>query len=80
MSVIDLRDDWLNWRETEPIEVLRPERVWEGSDAPLKPSVRSVAYGRVNQLRDPAIFSEEKDIYLLYSVAGESGIGIARLV
>ena len=61
------------------VEVLRPERPWEGADAPLEPSVRSVAYGHVNQLRDPAIYSEEGKTFLLYSVAGESGIGIAEL-
>ena len=33
----------------------------------------------VNQLRDPAIFEEDGRIYLLYSVAGESGIAIAEL-
>ena len=61
------------------MEVLRPERDWEGADAPLEPSVRSVAYGHVNQLRDPAIYSEGDQTYLLYSVAGESGIGIAEI-
>ena len=79
LSTIDLSADWQEWRETEAVEVLRPERPWEGADAPLEPSVRSVAYGHVNQLRDPAIFSEGAHTYLLYSVAGESGIGIAEL-
>ena len=45
----------------------------------MEPSVRGVAYGHVNQLRDPAIFSEGDWNYLLYSVAGESGIGIAEI-
>ena len=79
LSTIDLSVDWREWRETEAVEVLRPERKWEGADAPLEPSVRSVAYGHVNQLRDPAIFSEDDRTYLLYSVAGESGIGIAEI-
>ena len=79
MSTIDLSVDWREWRETESIDVLCPERPWEGADAPLEPSVRSVAYGHVNQLRDPAIFSEDDWNYLLYSVAGESGIGIAEI-
>jgi len=79
MSTVDLSVDWHDWQETESVEVLRPEHPWEGADAPLVPSVRSVAYGHVNQLRDPAIFSEDGRDYLLYSVAGESGIGIAEL-
>jgi hypothetical protein len=79
MSTIELSGDWRTWRESAPIEVLRPERDWEGADAPLVPSVRSVAYGHVNQLRDPAIFEEGGRVFLLYAVAGESGIAIAEV-
>ena len=79
LSTIDLAGDWLAWRESEPAEVLRPERVWEGAAAPLKPSVRSTAYGTVNQLRDPAILEDRGRTYLLYAVAGESGIALAEL-
>ena len=79
LSTIDLHDDWNEWKESEPVEVLRPERPWEGADEPLTPSVRSVAYGMVNQLRDPAIYVEGDEVYLLYAVAGESGIAIARI-
>ena len=31
-------------------------------------------------LRDPAVFREDGRLHLLYSVAGESGIGIAEIV
>ena len=79
LSIIDLRGDWMGWRESEPIEILRPQRPWEGADAPLEPSIRSVAYGPVNQLRDPAIYTEGERTYLLYAVAGESGIAIAEI-
>ena len=79
LSSIDLSGDWMNWTETEPVEVLRPERDWEGADAPLEPSVRSTAYGHVNQLRDPAIYEEDGRVFLLYAVAGESGIAIAEV-
>lgn len=78
-SRIDIGGDWRGWKESPPVEVLRPERSWEGADAPLVPSVRSTAYGCVNQLRDPAIFEEDGRIYLLYAVAGESGIAIAEI-
>jgi len=79
MSTIDLSVDWREWRETESIDILYPERPWEGAGAPLEPSVRSVAYGNVNQLRDPAIFSEDDRNYLLYTVAGESSMGIVEI-
>jgi len=38
-----------------------------------------VAYGKVNQLRDPAIFEDQGRIYLFYAVAGESGIAVAEI-
>jgi hypothetical protein len=79
LSTIDLSKPWMEWRETEPVEVLRPERDWEGADRPVEPSIRSVAYEPVNQLRDPAIFEEGGRIYLLYAVAGEAGIAIAEV-
>jgi hypothetical protein len=80
LSQIDLSGDWSGWRESEPVEVLRPELPWEGADAPLVPSVRSTAYGHVNQLRDPAILEDGGRIYLFYAVAGESGIALAEVL
>jgi len=79
LSTIDISGDWMNWKESQAVEVLRPEKPWEGADAPLEPSVRSVAYGHVNQLRDPAIYVEGEKTYLLYAVAGERGIALAEL-
>ena len=79
LSTIDLSDDWQQWAATDPIEVLRPERDYEGADLPNKPSRRGYIDDRVNQLRDPAIYEENGKTYLLYSVAGESGIAIAEI-
>ena len=79
LSTIDISGDWSAWRESPEVEVLRPEFDWEGADAPIEPSVRSTAYGQVNQLRDPAIYVEGDEVYLLYAVAGESGIAIAKV-
>jgi hypothetical protein len=79
VSRIALAGDWASWRDAPPVEVLRPEQPWEGAAAPNLPSVRSTAYGLVNQLRDPAIFEEGGAVYLLYAVGGESGIALARM-
>jgi hypothetical protein len=79
LSRIALGGDWHGWREGPAVEILRPERVWEGAKAPLVPSIRSTAYGQVNQLRDPAILEEDGRIYLFYAVAGESGIALAEV-
>jgi len=79
LSRIDLSGDWMAWKDDAAVDVLRPERAWEGAEASLTPSVRSTAYGLVNQLRDPAIFEEDGHVYLLYAVGGESGIAIAEV-
>lgn len=79
LSTIDLTADWTTWRESDPVEVLRPERPWEGALLPAQPSRGGSIDVPVNQLRDPAIFEEEGRIFLLYSVAGERGIGLAEI-
>jgi len=79
LSTIGLRGDWMQWRDSSPIEVHRPTRPWEGADQPLEPSVRSSVDHPVNQLRDPFVFLDGPDRYLVYAVAGESGLAIAGL-
>ena len=79
LSEIELLPDWMSWSATEPVTVLEPEFDWEGVDLPLEPSVRGTIMELVRQLRDPAIFEEDGRTYLLYSIAGESGIAIAEL-
>ena len=79
LSTIELSDDWTTWKASDARSVLRPKMDWEGADQPLVASVRDAINVRVNQLRDPAIFEEDGRTYLLYAVAGESGIAIAEL-
>ena len=78
LSSIDLSRPWTELEASEPIAVLEPETDWEGVRHPARPSIRGAARD-VCQLRDPAIFVEGDTSYLLYSVAGESGIAIAVL-
>lgn len=79
LSTIELTDNWMDWQASEPVEVLKAERDWEGANLPIEPSRGGHIDERVNQLRDPAIFQENGRTYLLYSVAGESGIAIAEI-
>lgn len=79
-SRIDLRPDWRNWKVSAPQLVLRPELAFEGSELPVKPSRAGAVQGPENALRDPAVFIEGGRVYLLYSVAGESGIAIAEVI
>ena len=79
VSRIDLRGDWSAWQSSPPEVVLEPEHEYEGTDLPLAPSVRGISHPRVRELRDPAIYREDDSTYLLYTVAGESGIAVAEL-
>lgn len=78
-TTIDLRGDWLAWRTGDVSTVLEPERHYEGADLPLVPSIRGEISTRARQLRDPALYLEGERLYLLYAVAGESGIALAEL-
>lgn len=79
LSTIDASLNWMEWTVSDSVDVLAPEHPWEGSEIPNEPSSRGLVHGPVNQLRDPAIFKDEDRAFLLYSVAGESGIAIAEL-
>lgn len=79
LSEVRMSGDWSEWRGSKPVTVLAPERRFEGADQPLGVSKPDEAPGRVRQLRDPAIFHEGTRSYLLYSIAGESGLAIAEL-
>lgn len=79
LSRVELTPEWMNWRASEAEVVLEPETDYEGADLPLQPSRRGWSPERVRQLRDPGIYREGADTYLLYSVAGESGIAIVKI-
>jgi hypothetical protein len=79
LSHIDLTPDWRQWKPSPPVTVLAPATDYEGASLPLAPSKMDLAPGKVRQVRDPAIFREGSATWLLYSIAGESGIAIARL-
>lgn len=79
LSTIELQSDWQQWQESSAQELLRPTKPWEGSEAPLEPSLRSSSYRLVNQLRDPAILVDEGKVYLFYAIGGESGIAVVEM-
>jgi len=78
-ATVDLGPDWMDWEASEPETLLEPEREWEGADQPVEPSEAGSIFEPVNQLRDPGVYEEDGQTYLLYSVAGERGIAIAEL-
>jgi hypothetical protein len=52
---------------------------FEGANLAPAASREGAAREPVNQLRDPAIYEEQGQLYLLYSIAGERGIALAML-
>jgi hypothetical protein len=80
LSQMRLEGDWQDWRPGEPTAVLEPELDFEGVDLPLFPSRPGPIHEPARQLRDPAIFEQNGQVYLLYAVAGERGIAIAQVV
>ncbi|WP_292081867.1 hypothetical protein, partial [Mesorhizobium sp.] len=79
-GAIDLAEDWRDWAVQGETELLRPQTDFEGAGLPVRPSRDGAAEGKENALRDPAIFEENGRTWLLYSVAGESGIALAEIM
>ena len=79
MSKMTVNEDWSTWKLGPPFHVLAPENEYEGSDLPAKTATIGAVDVRINALRDPHIFVDEGHIYLLYAVAGESGIALAEI-
>ena len=72
-------DDWANWRFGPVSHLLRPAPGWEGGDLPMRPSIMGTAMERLHELRDPALFTDNGQVYMAYCGGGESGLGIARM-
>ena len=58
---------------------MEPQYDYEGVNNPIRKSVDGASKKSVREQRDPAIFEDQGKIYLLYSIAGELGIGIAEV-
>src|SRR5204862_440904 len=78
VSQVKLGPDWTQWKPSPPQECLAPETKWEGADLPLTPGRIGALTKPDRALRDPAIFQDASRTYLLYAIAGESGIAIAE--
>jgi len=68
-----------NWEIIDNYKLREPKYDWEGANQPKHNSRFGMAHSFVNELRDPCIFQEDNDLYLLYSYGGESGIAISKL-
>ena len=78
-TTVDLRTDWAEWQGSQFEEVLRTETDYEGVNEPNEPSSGGADHEPVHQVRDPYVYNEDDRKYLVYSTAGEKGLGIAEL-
>ncbi|MEM1207791.1 MAG: hypothetical protein AAGI54_00860 [Planctomycetota bacterium] len=77
----DSADQLDAWNRSPRTALLTPDRPWEGGDLPIHPSRAGTAHHPVRELRDPAFFRDaDGRAYLVYSTAGEAGLGIAALI
>ncbi len=78
-STMDISKDWSEWCFDGYKTVLQPEMDWEGAVYPNEKSVWGDQV-HVRQLRDPFMYEENGTIYVFYTVAGEDGIAMAKLI
>jgi len=69
-----------NFKITNRYKLLKPTLKYEGINFIKKKSKIGMEKRYVNQVRDPGIYINKYDKYLLYSVSGEKGIAIAKLI
>jgi hypothetical protein len=74
------QSDWRDWEAGVIEEVMRPEEDYEGSSLPVEESVSGPENLPANALRDPHILKYNGDNYIFYSVCGEQGIAVCKIV
>ena len=81
---IKLEDKVDNWSVISNHKLTKPMFKFEGAGSDLIPSNFGSSTARwgektLNELRDPCIFIEDDEVYLLYSFNGEGGIALGSL-
>ncbi|MFT4325930.1 MAG: hypothetical protein ACMXYK_00315 [Candidatus Woesearchaeota archaeon] len=78
-SIVYVDFNMESYTHSDPTVVLFPEKDYEGINLEIKSSDSGMSLEPVRELRDPAIYKEGKDIYLLYTISGEKGIAIGKI-
>jgi opacity protein-like surface antigen len=78
-TTVDIRPDWTEWCGSQATEILRTEMDYEGASEPDEPSTGGASHEPVHQVRDPFLYTESDQKYLVYSIAGEKGLAIAEI-
>lgn len=78
MATVDMRNDWITWTPSEPVEVVKPSEEYEGALHSNAASKHGPEVG-VNQLRDPFVVASGGDWMIFYTGAGELVVCGARI-
>ena len=78
-STIGMSYDWRDWRATEGQVILKPKFDWEGANLPISTSTVGGLTKQEHALRDPFLFEQSEEVYMVYTGGGETSIGIAKL-
>jgi hypothetical protein len=79
MGVVNLDAPWASWSIGTTVEIMRPEMAYEGAKEPMTISRKGPARNKEHALRDPFIYEESGRTWLIYAIAGESGLALAEL-
>jgi hypothetical protein len=79
LGYIDLCRPSQQWRIAADVQLLMPEKEWEGAGLPVVRSKPGPAPNAEHALRDPFFFHSEGRLWLFYSAAGEQSIGLVEL-
>jgi hypothetical protein len=78
-TTMQMKGDWDTWRIGPVSKVLVPETKYECPDLPPEKSEVGEIDRPARQLRDPALFGDEGQLYLFYTFCGEQGIAGAEV-
>jgi len=78
-TTVPMKERMEDWKGSAPEEVLRTETDYEGVNEINEPSTGGADHEPVHQVRDPYVYIEDGQKYLVYSIAGEKGLGIAKI-
>jgi hypothetical protein len=79
MAEVNMEEPWRSWRVGTAVEIMRPQKAYEGANEPITTSKKGAARNPEHALRDPFIYEEPKRTWLVYAIAGESGLALAEL-
>jgi hypothetical protein len=79
MAEVNMAAPWTSWRVGTAVEIMRPQMAYEGANEPITTSKRGAARNKEHALRDPFIYEGSGRTWLIYAIAGESGLALAEL-